>query len=70
MMNPVGWAEAPVSDVRPTEQEARVYCERSANNMRVLAEDMASYMTDRVSDYLRNSPGDLGITPEPGGTGY
>ena len=63
-------AEAPTSDVKPTEQEARAYCEGAAEKMQVLAEDMESYMTECIGEYLTHPPGDLGVSPERGGTGY
>ncbi len=63
-------ADEKASDVAPTEQEARLYCEDAAGKQQILAEDMQSYMTECIAEYLSHPPGDLGSSPEPGGSGY
>jgi hypothetical protein len=39
-------AEEKTSDVAPTEQEARRYCEDAAGKQQILAEDMQCYLTE------------------------
>jgi len=63
-------AEEQAPGVAPTEKEARLFCEDAAAKLQILAEDMDAYMTECVGEYLESPPGDLGVSPEPGGTGY
>jgi hypothetical protein len=63
-------AEEKSSDVAPTEEEARQYCDDAASREQILAEDMQSYLAQCIAEYLESPPGDLGVSPEPGSSGY
>lgn len=63
-------ADEQTSGINPTESEARNYCEEAAASLNVLADEMESYMTACMSEYMKGPPGELGSSPEPGGTGY
>lgn len=67
---PAGAGPATLSGVGPTEQEARRHCADAAERLQVLAEDMEAFMRQCIADYLRSPPGDIGVDPEPGSSGY
>ena len=63
-------ADEQTSGVKPTESEARHYCEDAAASLNILAEELEDYMTECMSEYMAGPPDELGSSPEPGGTGY
>ncbi len=62
--------ETTAKGVGPTERDARLYCEDAAERLDILAEDKEAYMRQCIADYLSSPPGDIGVDPEPGSTGY
>ena len=58
------------SGVGPTERDAVLYCEDAASRLQILAEDKESFMVQCTDEYLASPPGDIGVSPEPGSTGY
>jgi len=58
------------SGVGPTERDARLYCEDAADRLDILAEDREDFMRQCIADYLESPPGDIGVDPEPGSSGY
>jgi len=70
LAGPAGAGDTTPSGVGPTERDARLFCEDAAERLDILAEDKEDFMRHCISDYLENPPGDIGVDPEPGSTGY